>query len=181
MKYGVIGIFIQKIFKIGLCLKKKKKDSECRGVAVQVVGAGGTWPGLRLVLQWPTMWSRTSTCHQRADCSFHSAGRILCRQSSWEQTAVGGPDSTLWHGRCHLSSPSFIQNPESSKSEYLSATYFNLSQNCLCLCYSRVARIVFLQPYGTCNLWLPCRRARHCTARVVFWMLEDGWEHGVFM
>lgn len=154
MKCGKIGILlIQKILKIGLCCERREGGGGRKYRAAAPGGRAQRAPGGRVGL--------------RAD---NRAERRRC---------VGGRGSALrWVG---LSTPvftEFAQNPHRLKGGTCWPHVSVLAQTVSFLWYSLGKKRPFSpQPYGICNLWLPCEKecVRHCIKHSVFLNTQKTW------
>lgn len=80
----------------------------------------------------------------------------VCRQSYWQPRTTQSQDSALRCWTSHLNLSEVLSKIWTIQ-EWIAVCCFSRNEPKLCLCHSRVER-TFPQPYGACNLWLPCKR-----------------------
>lgn len=96
----------------------------------------------------------TRGSHQCGNCAVY--WQEVCRQSYWQPRTTQSQDSALRCWTSHLNLSEVLSKIWTIQ-EWIAVCCFSRNEPNLCLCHSRVER-TFPQPYGACNLWLPCKR-----------------------
>lgn len=96
----------------------------------------------------------TRGSHQCGNCAVY--WQEVCRQSYWQPRTTQSQDSALRCWTSHLNLSEVLSKIWTIQ-EWIAVCCFSRNEPKLCLCHSRVER-TFPQPYGACNLWLPCKR-----------------------